>query len=316
MDQDIFRPKALKRLSQPEQLDELISVTVPLGWIGLLTIAGLMAVLLFWAIFAKVPTTVSGKGVLIYAGEVIPLVAASDGTIDKIEMKSGQIVKKWQVLGRVFNYGSLNNIKSLQGQLRSTQDQRGYAQVMDELNKEMAQQRFDAFIVAPEDGLILEVATHTGESVTRGQHLAILNVVPETGALEARLYFSAADGKQIRQGMEVKLAMDNLKPDKYGYLIGRVNNVTLFPASSQFLAEQLGNDQLVKLFTSGTVGALLQVNVSLLPEKNPSGYLWTSEFGQNERVECGSTLTGNVVVRRESPISIAFKWLGNLLTGS
>jgi hypothetical protein len=39
MDKPLFRQAALERLSSPEQLDQLVRVTHPLGWLALLALS-------------------------------------------------------------------------------------------------------------------------------------------------------------------------------------------------------------------------------------------------------------------------------------
>jgi len=60
----IFRKVALDRLSSPEELDQLSRITSPRGWLALAAVAVLLLALLVWSIFATIPTSVSGEGVL------------------------------------------------------------------------------------------------------------------------------------------------------------------------------------------------------------------------------------------------------------
>jgi HlyD family secretion protein len=58
---DKSRPE---RLSSPEQLDELIHITAARHWLALLAVGGLLGMGLLWSLFATIPTTVTGTGVL------------------------------------------------------------------------------------------------------------------------------------------------------------------------------------------------------------------------------------------------------------
>ena len=60
----MFRKAALDRLSSPEELDQLLRVTRPRSWVALLALGVLLLVGLLWSVFAVIPTTVSGQGVL------------------------------------------------------------------------------------------------------------------------------------------------------------------------------------------------------------------------------------------------------------
>lgn len=64
-DHPLFRKKALEKLQSPEQLNMLMTVTSPRGWVALLALSILVISAAVWAIFGSVQATVSGRGVLI-----------------------------------------------------------------------------------------------------------------------------------------------------------------------------------------------------------------------------------------------------------
>lgn len=74
----IFRKAALDRLSSPDQLDALLSVTSPRSWLALVTAAGLLTLGLVWACLATITTRVDGQGMIIRsdASEVVLYVPA------------------------------------------------------------------------------------------------------------------------------------------------------------------------------------------------------------------------------------------------
>ena len=67
----LFRKKALDRLSSPEQLDRTMSFVGPRAWILLLASLVLLVGLLFWGFFGSVATKVSGAGILLGMGNVV-----------------------------------------------------------------------------------------------------------------------------------------------------------------------------------------------------------------------------------------------------
>jgi len=60
----IFRAKALGKLHTPDQLDDLMTVISPKGWLVLSSLAGLLVAILVWAFFATLQTSVAGNGIL------------------------------------------------------------------------------------------------------------------------------------------------------------------------------------------------------------------------------------------------------------
>ena len=101
MAKHIFRKAALDRLASPEQLDTLVFVTTPFGWISLLGI-GLMLIAVFvWSIYGNIPTTASGGGILIKKGGVVSVNAPVSGQIANLFVSEGDRVTKGQVIGKM-----------------------------------------------------------------------------------------------------------------------------------------------------------------------------------------------------------------------
>jgi HlyD family secretion protein len=90
----IFRKVALERLSSPEQLDQLVPLTSPIGWTAVLAIAVLLGAAIGWSVFGVLPTSVNGAGILVSrGGHVFDAMAPFSGTlIDVAEI--GTVVKK------------------------------------------------------------------------------------------------------------------------------------------------------------------------------------------------------------------------------
>lgn len=99
--QSIFRKVSLERLSSPEQLDQLITVTDRRGWIGLAAAALLVAAGVAWAILGSVPTTAGGTGLLLRQGGVTDLETTGAGQVEEILVAVGDSVEAGQVVARI-----------------------------------------------------------------------------------------------------------------------------------------------------------------------------------------------------------------------
>jgi HlyD family secretion protein len=97
----LFHDEALERLSSPERLDQLMNVVNARAWIPLAGLGSLVAVGLLWSIFGRLSLTVTGQGVLIYPRSVVQFQAPSDGTIVKLNIKSGDAIKKGDIIGSI-----------------------------------------------------------------------------------------------------------------------------------------------------------------------------------------------------------------------
>ena len=100
--QRAFRATALDRAASPEQLDRLVVITRPADWI--ITVVFLVAVVaaVVWSIFGRVPTRVSGEGILISnGGRVVDAVSAAAGRLQSVAVAVGDHVDLGQPIAQI-----------------------------------------------------------------------------------------------------------------------------------------------------------------------------------------------------------------------
>ena len=98
---DIFRKVALDRLSSPEQLDQMMQVTTPRGWLGLATLGALVVVAGIWSVAGSIPERVQGQGILLRSGGIFAVEAISDGSVTDLAVRVGDVVTEGQVVARL-----------------------------------------------------------------------------------------------------------------------------------------------------------------------------------------------------------------------
>lgn len=98
---DIFRKSSLEKLSSPEQLDTMMTVTSPRGWIALLGIGAVLFYVLLWSIFGEIPDKVAGSGIMIRGGAIFDVVAVGTGRVTEIKVKPGDVVTAGEVVAAV-----------------------------------------------------------------------------------------------------------------------------------------------------------------------------------------------------------------------
>jgi HlyD family secretion protein len=113
----IFRKVALERLSSPEQLDQLMQVTDPKGWLALGAMGALLLTSLAWGIFGSIPTEASGEGILLRQGGVSSLVAAENGQVEELLVSVGDVIQKGQVVARIRQEELLRQIQDSRDKL-------------------------------------------------------------------------------------------------------------------------------------------------------------------------------------------------------
>ena len=97
----MFRKAALERLSSPEQLDALMQITSPVGWVALSALFVILVVIVLWGIFGTIPDKIQGNGILLMGGKVLALSSATTGQVTQILVKSGDTVVKGQEVARI-----------------------------------------------------------------------------------------------------------------------------------------------------------------------------------------------------------------------
>jgi len=98
---EIFRQKALDRLSSPESLDQLMRVSGAREWVALLALGVVILAALVWSVVGKLPTAVSGRGVLVRPSHIVDCQSLGAGRLATLDIKPGDVVRKGDVLGRI-----------------------------------------------------------------------------------------------------------------------------------------------------------------------------------------------------------------------
>jgi HlyD family secretion protein len=113
----IFRKVALERLSSPEQLDQLMQVTTPKGWLALTALGALLLTALSWGVFGSIPTEATGEGILLRRGGVSNIVAAENGQVEEILVGVGDVLEKGQAVARIRQEELLRQIQDTRDKL-------------------------------------------------------------------------------------------------------------------------------------------------------------------------------------------------------
>ena len=307
MSQNLFREVSLERLSSPEQLDERIKVTSPRAWLALIAIGCILLSAIAWGFLGSIPTKIGGQGILLNNGGVFSIAHNTPGQVVDVRFKLGDMVKKGDVVARIevpqliaeiiSRQNALSEMKG-KGQIDSPKYKAAENQVL-ELREELD---YKSQIVSPIDGRILELNINKGSIIQPGKSLLTLEQYGETVKLEAVIYVSAEQGQRILPGMEAQISPVIVNKEEYGFMLGRVISVSLYPATTQSMMQTLGNENLVSLLAGQ--GAPLMVRIDLIPDgKTESGYRWSSPKGSPMSIHSGTLIQSAVITNREKPIS-------------
>ena len=193
-----FRTEALKQLSSPEQLDQLIRVVTPNSWIIAGTCYIILLIVLIWSIFGSVPTRVEGQGILLAGGGDIFNAVAPDGpgTLATVLVKPGDYVKKGQVVATLLRPDLSDKITVLQNYLT-------------ELEKTKAN------LLATSQN---EIKNHQEE--TQKERDSLKNVIAATEQKEQHLSsLLAIKDAAFKKGLEIRQNVEQTFQEYYGVKI-------------------------------------------------------------------------------------------------
>jgi len=100
--QRAFRAAALDRAVSPEQFDHLVVLTKPSDWIWTSVLCLVLAAALIWGVVGRIPTRVSGDGILVSSGDtVVDAVSAAAGQLASVSVTVGDRVGLGQPIARI-----------------------------------------------------------------------------------------------------------------------------------------------------------------------------------------------------------------------
>ncbi len=100
MAQKFFRKAALEKLSTPEKLDQMITVTSPRSWLVLGTLVLALFTGLVWSFKGTTKTKVNGAGIIM-SGEVFNIISTTTGQILELKVGLDDEVQEGQVVALI-----------------------------------------------------------------------------------------------------------------------------------------------------------------------------------------------------------------------
>ena len=119
MNNPMFRKEAMERLSSPDQLDQLITVTTTRGWFALLALGLVLTVTILWGIFGSVSTQVAGDGLLLLQQGVFSAFAESEGRVRTMAVKEGESIAAGAVIATLYSEAMEKKIEGINSRLRN-----------------------------------------------------------------------------------------------------------------------------------------------------------------------------------------------------
>jgi HlyD family secretion protein len=124
MSSSIFRKVSLDRLSSPDELDRLLTVTDSKAWIAEFAVFALLAIALVWGYEGRLPTEVGGQGIIVRKGGVLNVVAAGSGIVEQLNVAVGEKIRANQVVAKISQPALLEKLRGAQDSLAQAQRDR------------------------------------------------------------------------------------------------------------------------------------------------------------------------------------------------
>jgi HlyD family secretion protein len=304
---------------------------------------------LVWSVFGHLPTTITGRCILLPPRGVDEVYATGSGFVTEVLVKEGDVVTPGQIVARIEEQGQTEKaagskrdnairlaslqqkIPFLESQAKAKQEAVAIgllapveaAQAVEALasaRTELETLRNQAALQAVQfkgatevrvlkEGKVVEVLTSPSTLIQAGAPVLTLASVKDE---TMALIFIANHGDQAKPGMDAEISPLSFPKQEYGFLRGKVTYVSELPVRTHMLYELTRNQVLNDGLTKEGDPFFIQAALQKDPEA-PSGYSWSSSRGPKEKVKAGMLGEARIVVERRRPITLAIPALQSML---
>jgi multidrug resistance efflux pump len=210
---------------------------------------------------------VKGPGYLLHQGGIHSAAAPTAGVVVDIRHQAGEVVTAGEVLGHV---------RAADGRLVAVR--------------------------ASSTGKLIEVSVGIGDYLDAGRPLALIDPVAQPVVVYA--YLPETDAKQADVGDRVQISTPIAPSSQYGFLLGRVQSIGVYPATQERLTS------IVRLKTVlariNQLGPVFELVVRLDRDpRTPSKLAWSIGQGPPYALSIGTPASISVVTGERAPISYA-----------
>ena len=186
---------------------------------------------------------------------------------------------------------------------------------LNNLNMKKLEYSIKAILRSPVKGTVINIMKSSGDSVILGEN--IVTIVPEASkAVYLTAFVSVKDWKGIKRNQIAYVAPTNMEPQRHGYILGLVRDISHYPETDETINVALQNKDLVR-FMKGDNDAVTRVTIEFIPDpENPTGFKWTCVPPEDTTVTVGTSCNVFIVVDRQPPISYVVPWIKEVFLGT
>jgi hypothetical protein len=260
---EIFRKKALEKLTTPDDLDELLQVNSRLSWILLLSLLCLILGGVVWGVFGQILNKVTLIGIIQPVNPPQLLIAGESGQVDSIFHRTGDSVFKGQPIVR-YNHENTNSAK---------------------------------YILSPCDGELVELNIRHGVFLVPGATVAKIVSFHREQLLRSEFLFFVSGQKvnDLTIGQNVNILI-KLHESESIRLSTRIRYIGKMPLSDESIDNTVPDKELVARLKKGNYYLVRSVNIPALGKTDPFEGFTANDF-------YGKILNGEVIISQDSPIA-------------
>lgn len=102
--------------------------------------------------------------------------------------------------------------------------------------------------------------------------------------------------------MQVRISPDSIEKERYGYLLGQVKSVTLYPVTFDRLVLQVGSEDLARAILLDKVLVELRINLGRVHGRET----WSLAHSDTPSLLSGATCTVQIITDNSAPLQLIF----------
>jgi multidrug efflux pump subunit AcrA (membrane-fusion protein) len=263
--------KALNQRQKPDDLDLLMKVTKPRGWIGVGAVGVAIAMLVVWGFLGNIPSTVSGVGLIAPKSGINAVQSVDVGFVTDVLIDSGSNVTAGDPVLTMKNESGINTVR------------------------------------APFTGDIGLVFVSVGNVIEVGTVLYLLERTDSGNSdFFAYVYVDGKNAASIAPGMSVDLAVEGIPAQAFGVLRGKVSKVDAEPVSRAAITRLSGDTDFAEQ-VAAIFGEPILIAVSLIPDDSTaSGFEWSNSDGPPFKIPFAARVSATISQGDVHPIKLVF----------
>lgn len=241
-------------------------------------------------------------------------------TKERLTNTKNSLEKTDMELTSLINSLSVKNIEAFQKKRAFEDKLSQYEQRIVDAKRELRKLRqnliLESNIKSNFTGKIVELNVAQGTVVGGGKHIAVIenssNINDVDTNLRAVFFIPSIKGKLVQNDMMAQVSPSNIKKQEFGFIKGKVDFVSEFPASSQAIMNIIKNEDLARSFVQN--GPPIIVYATLQKDNTTFSKLqWSSSKGPTVHITSGTICQVQVAVKKQKPISLVIPYIEKTL---